>query len=231
MQTPRTTPSRSAKRAFYDAESIYSILDEALFCTISYAIDGQPWSLPTAFARDGNRLLIHGSVGSHFIREVEKGIPVCISVTLLDGLVLAKSGFSHSVNYRSVIVFAKAEKVEEYQEKVRALALITDQLIPNRWADLRPETASEVRKTTVLSFSLDEASAKIRTGGPNDEPEDKELPIWSGVIPLETVRGTPIPDKNSESLPLPGYLRLSTEPAVPRVQSTQRGLRSASSGL
>ncbi|GAB3274880.1 pyridoxamine 5'-phosphate oxidase family protein [Larkinella harenae] len=209
MQTLRTTSSRSAKRTHYDTESIYSILDEALFCTISYAIDGQPWSLPTAFARDGDRLLIHGSVGSHFIREVEKGIPVCISVTLLDGLVLAKSGFSHSVNYRSVIIFATAEKVEDYDQKVKALALITDQLIPNRWADLRPETVSEIRKTTVLAFSLEEASAKIRTGGPNDEPEDKDLPIWSGVIPLETVRRTAIPDASSLALPLPDYLQVT----------------------
>ncbi|MFC5408530.1 pyridoxamine 5'-phosphate oxidase family protein [Larkinella bovis] len=207
MQTPRTTPSRKSKRMQYDPATIYSILDAALFCTISYAVDGQPWSLPTAFARDGNRLLIHGSVGSHFIREMEKGIPVCISVTLLDGLVLAKSGFSHSVNYRSVIVFARGEKVEDYDQKVHALALITNQLIPNRWADLRPETASEVRKTTVLSFSLEEASAKIRTGGPLDEPEDQTLPIWSGVIPLETVRRAAIPDESSVSLPLPDYLR------------------------
>ncbi|GAB3921299.1 pyridoxamine 5'-phosphate oxidase family protein [Larkinella terrae] len=207
MQTPRTTPSRSAKRAHYDTERIYSILDEALFCTISYAIDGQPWSIPTAFARDGDQLLIHGSVGSHFIREIEKGIPVCISVTLLDGLVLAKSGFSHSVNYRSVIIFATARKVEDHDEKVTAFVLITNKLIPNRWDDLRKETASEVRKTTVLAFSLDEASAKIRTGGPNDEPEDRELPIWSGVIPLETVRHAAIPDESSVSLPLPDYLR------------------------
>ncbi|GAB3337409.1 pyridoxamine 5'-phosphate oxidase family protein [Larkinella ripae] len=207
MQTPQTTPSRLAKRAQYDTESIYAILDEALFCTISYAIDGQPWSIPTAHARDGNRLLIHGSVGSHFIREIEKGIPVCIAVTLIDGLVLAKSAFSHSVNYRSVIIFAKAEKIEEYEQKVNALALITNQLIPNRWEDLRPETASEVRKTTVLSFSLTEASAKFRTGGPNDEPEDKELPIWSGVLPIETVRRAAIPDESSASLPVPDYLR------------------------
>ncbi|WP_138991744.1 pyridoxamine 5'-phosphate oxidase family protein [Larkinella sp. C7] len=207
MQTPRTTPSRSAKRAHYEAETIYSILDEALYCTISYAIDGQPGSIPTAHARLDNRLLIHGSVGSHFIREVEKGIPVCISVTLLDGLVLAKSGFSHSVNYRSVIIFATAEKVEDYAQKVEALALITNKLIPNRWDDLRKETESEIRKTTVLSFSLDEASAKIRTGGPKDEPEDLALPIWSGVIPLETVRRAAIPDESSVALPLPPYLQ------------------------
>jgi len=206
MQTPRTTPSRSAKRAHYDEVTLHAILDEALFCTISYALDGQPFSLPTAFARQGNQLLIHGSVGSHFIREVEKGIPVCISVTLLDGLVLAKSAFSHSVNYRSVIIFAKARKVEAYDQKVDALTLITNQLIPNRWEDLRPETESEIRKTTVLAFSLEEASAKIRTGGPNDEPEDKELPIWSGVIPIKTVRLAAEPDASSSQLPLPAYL-------------------------
>ncbi|WP_234733560.1 pyridoxamine 5'-phosphate oxidase family protein [Tellurirhabdus bombi] len=206
MQTSRTTPSRTAKRAHYDEPTIHAILDEALFCTISFAQDGQPFSIPTAFAREGNRIFIHGSVGSHFIREIEKGIPVCIAVTLIDGLVLAKSGFSHTVNYRSVIIFGKAEKIEDNAEKEKALALITNQLIPNRWEDLRPSTASEMRKTTILAFTLDEASAKIRTGGPNDEPEDRSLPTWSGVIPLKTVRLAPEPDETSAAMPLPDYL-------------------------
>jgi nitroimidazol reductase NimA-like FMN-containing flavoprotein (pyridoxamine 5'-phosphate oxidase superfamily) len=207
MQTSRTTPSRLAKRTHYDEATIHPILDEALFCTVSTVIDGQPFALPTAHARQGNKLYIHGSVGSHFIRAIENGAPVCISVMLADGLVLAKSAFSHTVNYRSVILFAKAEKVTDEAEKMDALALITNHLIPNRWADLRPTTKSELRKTTVLAFSLEEASAKGRTGGPNDEPEDLDLPTWSGVVPLKTVRLAPVPAQENDSIPLPDYLR------------------------
>ena len=133
MQTGRTTPSRLAKRAHYDAEIIHSILDEALFCTVSYVIDGQPMAIPTIHARHDDWLYIHGSVGSHFIRSLENGAPVCISVMLADGLVLAKSAFNHSVNYRSVVLFAKAEKVQDEAEKLHALALITDHLIAGRW--------------------------------------------------------------------------------------------------
>jgi hypothetical protein len=206
MQTALTTPSRLAKRAHYDAETIHPILDDALFCTVSYAIDGQPMAIPTAFARKDDKLYIHGSVGSHFIRTIEKSGRVCISVMLADGLVLAKSAFHHSVNYRSVVIFAQAEKVEDEAERMEALALITDHLIPGRWADLRPTTDSEMRKTTVLRFSLAEASAKVRTGGPNDEEEDMNLPTWAGVIPLQTVRATPEPAPYSRDTTLPDYL-------------------------
>ncbi|CAN5652121.1 pyridoxamine 5'-phosphate oxidase family protein [soil metagenome] len=206
MQTARTTPSRSAKRAHYDAETIHPILDEALFCTVSYVLKGQPMAIPTAFARKGDKLYIHGSVGSHFIRTIEQGAPVCISIMLADGLVLAKSAFHHSVNYRSVVIFAQAEKVNDEAERMDALALITDHLIPGRWDDLRPTTDSEMRKTTVLAFTLDEASAKVRTGGPSDDPEDEDLPTWAGVIPLQTVRLTPIVAENSAGTPLPDYL-------------------------
>lgn len=206
MNLPRTTPSRLAKRAQYDAETIHSILDDALFCTVSYVLDGQPMAIPTAFARHEDRLYIHGSVGSHFIRSIENNVPVCLSAMLADGLVLAKSAFHHSVNYRSVVVFAKAEKVVDEAEKLHALALITDHLIPNRWADLRPTTTSELQKTTVLAFSLAEASAKVRTGGPSDDPEDMELPTWAGVIPLQTVRLAPIPAGNSID-EAPAYLK------------------------
>lgn len=206
MQTARTTPSRSAKRAHYDEATINPILDEALFCVVSYSIDGQPMAIPTAFARKDDKLYIHGSVGSHFIRMVEQGNPVCISVMLTDGLVLAKSAFHHSVNYRSVTIFANALKVTDEAERMEALALITDHLIPGRWDDLRPTTDSEMRKTTVLVFSLAEASAKVRTGGPIDDPEDEELPTWAGVIPMKTVRLLPIPAENSLKTPLPTYL-------------------------
>ncbi|GAB3723419.1 pyridoxamine 5'-phosphate oxidase family protein [Spirosoma lituiforme] len=206
MQTTRTTPSRLAKRAHYDAATINPILDEALFCVVSYSMDGQPMAIPTAFARKDDKLYIHGSVGSHFIRAIEHSNPVCISVMLTDGLVLAKSAFHHSVNYRSVTIFANAQKVTDEAERMEALALITDHLIPGRWADLRPTTDSEMRKTTVLVFSLAEASAKVRSGGPSDEPEDENLPTWAGVIPMQTVRLTPVAAETSVETELPNYL-------------------------
>lgn len=206
MQTARTTPSRLAKRAHYDAETIHLILDEALFCTVSYVVDGQPMAIPTAFARKADQLYVHGSVGSHFIRAVEQGGSVCISVMLTDELVLAKSAFHHSVNYRSVVIFGNARKVTDETEKMDALALITDHLVPGRWVDLRPTTDGELRKTTVLAFSLAEASAKVRTGGPSDDPDDADLPTWSGVVPMRTVRLTPVPAEGSERVAVPGYL-------------------------
>lgn len=199
-------PSRSAKRAHYDQESIYSILDEALFCTVSYSIDNHPFSIPTSFVRYEDKIYIHGSVGSHFIREIEKGIPVCITVMLTDSLVVAKSAFSHSVNYRSVVIFANAEKIEDLTRKTEAFEWLTNKIVPNSWEYLRPMTESEVRKTTALAFSLDQASAKIRSGMPNDEEEDKLLPIWSGLIPLETRRGTPLADESSKNISLPSHL-------------------------
>ena len=204
--TPRTTPSRSAKRAHYDEQTVYSILDEALFCTACCVINGQPFSIPTAFARYDNYLYLHGSVGSHFIREIEKGIPVCISVMLTDSLVVAKSAFHHSVNYRSVVLFSTAEKVEDYAQKVEVLKWITEKMVPESWDYLRPITESEVRKTTVLAFKIEEASAKVRTGMPIDDEEDLELPIWSGLIPLRTGREKPISDELSKHLPLPSHL-------------------------
>jgi uncharacterized protein len=201
------TPSRLAKRADYDATTIHAIIDDSLFCTVSYVLDGQPMTIPTAIARNGDEVYIHGSVGSHFIRQIENGAPVCITVMLADALVLAKSAFHHSVNYRSVVIFANGRKVDDETEKMDALARITDQLVPGRWADLRPTTASELRKTTVLAFSLERASAKLRTGGPSDDPEDADLPTWSGVVPLQTVRLAPIPREGEENVAIPDYLK------------------------
>lgn len=199
-------PSRSAKKAYYDQENIYAIADTALYCTMSFADGGRPFSIPTAFVRYEDKIYIHGSVGSHFIREIEKGIPVCISITLLDGIVVAKSAFSHSVNYRSVVLFATAEKIEDPAMKMEAFKWLTEKFVPNSWDYLRPVKDSEVKKTTVLAFSLHEASAKIRTGMPNDEAEDKPLPIWSGIIPLETKRLPAVADELSQQLPLPPHL-------------------------
>jgi uncharacterized protein len=206
VKTPKTTPSRLAKRATYDEETIHSILDESLFCTISYSLNGQPMSIPTAFFRKDDYVYIHGSVGSHFIRTLESGCPVCFSVMLVDALVLAKSALHHSVNYRSVVLFASAEKVEDEKEKAEAMFLITDKIIPERWDSLRPMTDSEVRKTTILRFKIEEVSAKLRTGEPSDDDDDKVLPIWSGLIPVSIQKSKPIADNLSKDLPLPKHL-------------------------
>ena len=201
-------PSRLAKRANYDIDAINNILDEAIFCTISYVMDGKPFSIPTAFVRYEDKIYIHGSVGSHFIREIEKGISVCISITLMDAIVVARSAFHHSINYRSVIIFGKAEIVEDLSKKTEAFEWLTNKIVPGSWEYLRPIKENEVRKTTALAFSLNEASAKIRTGMPVDESEDLELPIWSGLIPLETIRKTPVADEPSIHIPLPDHLKV-----------------------
>lgn len=208
MSTPPShlQPSRLAKRSTIDQEIIYSILDEALFCTISYSVDNRPFSIPTAFVRYGDKIYIHGSVGSHFIREIGKGIPVCITVMLTDALVVAKSAFSHSVNYRSVIIFSTAEKIEDLQEKRDAFEWLTNKIVPGSWEYLRPMKDSEVRKTTALAFSLKEAVAKTRSGMPNDEEEDKALPIWSGLIPVKTQYLDPVADESSQNIPIPKHL-------------------------
>lgn len=207
QQTPRTTTSRMPKRTQYDEELVYSILDEALFCTISYTIDNQPFSIPTAFVRKANKLYIHGSVGSHFLRGIESGIPVCISVMLTDALVVAKSAFHHSVNYRSVIIFSNAIKHEDFEEKAAFFKELTEKIVPNSWEYLRPMMKKEVDKTTLLSFDISEASARVRTGMPNDDEEDKSLPIWSGIIPIPSKRLTPIADDSSVNIDLPKHLK------------------------
>ena len=207
-KTPRTTPSRYAnQRMHYDEAVVFPILDEALFCTISYALDGQPFSIPTAFVRKENKLYIHGSVGSHFLRGIESGIPVCISVMLTDALVVAKSAFHHSVNFRSVIIFSQAQRIDDYEMKAAFFKELTEKIVPDSWDYLRPMKAKEVDKTMLLVFDIKEASAKIRTGMPSDDEEDQELPIWSGLIPIPNNRLTPIPDELSVNIPLPAHLR------------------------
>lgn len=207
-KTPRTTPSRYAnQRMHYDEAVVFPILDEALFCTISYALDGQPFSIPTAFVRKEDKLYIHGSVGSHFLRGIESGIPVCISVMLTDALVVAKSAFHHSVNFRSVIIFSQAQRIDDYEMKAAFFKELTEKIVPDSWDYLRPMKAKEVDKTMLLVFDIKEASAKIRTGMPSDDEEDQELPIWSGLIPIPNNRLTPIPDELSVHIPLPAHLR------------------------
>jgi len=205
--TQRTTPSRYAnKRMHYDEATVHSILDEALFCTVSYSVDNQPFSIPTGFVRKEDKLYIHGSVGSHFLREIEKGIPVCLSVMLTDALVVAKSAFNHSVNYRSVTVFSNAERIDDYDRKALFFKELTEKMVPGSWGYLRPMTPSEVKKTMLLSFDLKEVSAKVRSGMPMDDEEDQALPIWSGLIPIPSKRLTPMPDELSRAIPLPSHL-------------------------
>jgi len=200
-------PSRLAKRAHFEKEAIYAILDEAVFCTVSYVSESKPFSIPTAFVRYGDKIYIHGSVGSHFIREIEKGIPVCITVALMDAIVVARSAFHHSINYRSVVLYATAEKIENTEEKKDAFEWLTNKIVPNSWNYLRLIKENEIKKTTALAFSLEEVSAKIRTGMPVDDEEDLELPIWSGLIPLQTVRKSPQADDHSQQIPLPPHLK------------------------
>lgn len=208
-KTDRTTITRLPKRGSYDKETINSILDEALYCTLAYVHHGEPFQMPTGHCRMGDKLYIHGSVGSFYLRELaEKKLPVCISVTLMDGIVLARSAFHHSVNYRSVVMFSKAEVVSDEKEIYQALEVFTNKMQPGRWNDIRQPNESEWKKTMVLAFPITEASAKIRTGGPKDDDEDYALDIWAGVVPLQTIRVAPVADPVLKaSIGLPEYLK------------------------
>jgi nitroimidazol reductase NimA-like FMN-containing flavoprotein (pyridoxamine 5'-phosphate oxidase superfamily) len=206
--TDKTEITRLAKRGVYDKDVVYAILDEALFCTIAYSSAGQPFQIPTGFCRIGNTIYAHGSVGSHYMRELAAGIPVCISATLIDGIVLARSAFHHSVNYRSVVVFSKGRKVTDTDELYKSLEVFTNKMCPGRWDDVRHPNDGEWKATMVLAFAIDEASAKVRTGGPKDDEEDMDLNTWAGVQPLRTVAQSLIPDDLlKSSIVVPDYLR------------------------
>lgn len=207
-KTDRTTITRLPKRGSYDKKTIYNIFDEALYCTLAYMHNGEPFQIPTGFCRIGDKLYLHGSVGSFYMRELaEKKLPVCISVTLMDGIVLARSAFHHSVNYRSVVMFSKAEVVTDEKEIYQALEVFTNKMQPGRWNDIRQPNESEWRKTMVLAFPIAEASAKIRTGGPKDDEEDYAMDIWAGVVPLQTTRLAPVADSVlKDGVTLPPYL-------------------------
>lgn len=207
--TDKNQITRLPKRGEYDKEVVYSILDEALVCTLAYVRDGQPFQIPTGFCRMGNKVYLHGSVGSFYMRELaEKKLPVCISVTHIDGLVLARSAFHHSVNYRSVVLFSHAEKVEDQSELYEALEVFTNKMQQGRWEDVRKPNAGEWKATMVIAFNIEEASAKIRVGGPKDDEEDYALDIWAGVVPLKMQRLPVIPDDVlKDGIPLPEYLK------------------------
>jgi len=192
--TPRTRLVREAHRAVYDREAAYRILDEGFLCHVGFVVDGQPFVIPTSYGRKDDSLYIHGSAASRMLRQMKESVPVCITVTLLDGLVLARSVFNHSMNYRSVVVLGKATLVDNPEEKLEALHLLSEHILPGRWADSRQPNASELKQTSVLRLPIEEFSAKARVGPPIDDEEDYSFPTWAGVIPLEMMAGEPIDD-------------------------------------
>jgi nitroimidazol reductase NimA-like FMN-containing flavoprotein (pyridoxamine 5'-phosphate oxidase superfamily) len=192
--TKKTKISRAPKRGDYTETSIHSILDDGIFCHVSYVEHGIPMCIPTGYGRIGNKFYIHGSVGSHFMRALADGREACISISLIDGLVLARSAFHHSVNYRSVVIFAGGTVVSDENERWEALKMVTEQFIPGRWEYVRQPSKSEMQKTMIISFPIEEASAKIRPGDPVDEDEDYKLEIWAGVLPLKMTPQIPISD-------------------------------------
>ena len=207
--TSRTTPTRVAKRVFTDRDLINRILDEALVCHLAFTAHGEPRILPTLHARLGDILYLHASTGSRPMlaaRRLADGLPVCVAVTLLDGLVLSKSQFDHDANYRSVVIHGRGRLVTDPVEKRRALTALVEHMVPGRAADSRPPTDRELAQTAVLAIPLDEATAKIRAGGVGDEGEDLALPHWTGVIPLRLVADDPIPSGEGAPVPLPAYL-------------------------
>jgi hypothetical protein len=192
--TERTTLKRLPLRGAYDREIVYAILDEGFICHVGFVADGKPVVIPTGYARVDDRLLIHGSVASRMLRTLKTGIDVCVTVTLLDGLVLARSAFNHSMNYRSVVVFGKATAIDVEEEKLAALRALSEHMIPGRWDEVRQPAHIELKATTVLSLPLEEVSAKVRTGPPHDDDEDYALDVWAGILPLKLVAGEPISD-------------------------------------
>jgi uncharacterized protein len=194
--TGKSKVRRLPKQGSYERELIYKILDEGLVCYVGFAIEGQPFVIPTAYARVADRIYIHGSPIGRMMRSLGSGIEVCITVTLLDGLVLARSAFHHSMNYRSVMIFGTATVVSELDQKMSALQAFTEHIVPGRWSEVRQPNSKELEATVVLALPLIEASAKVRAGHPTDEPEDYDLPIWAGEIPLRLVADSPINDSS-----------------------------------
>jgi nitroimidazol reductase NimA-like FMN-containing flavoprotein (pyridoxamine 5'-phosphate oxidase superfamily) len=197
--TSRTTLRRLPQRGEFDREAVYRIIDEGFVCHIAFVVDGQPYAVPTSYGRAGETLYIHGSAVSRMLRSLSGGISVCVTVTLIDGLVLARSAFHHSINYRSVMIFGTAIKVEDAEEKAAALRAFTEHVIPGRWSEVRQPNEQELKATTVLALPLVEVSAKVRTGPPKDDEEDLGFPVWAGVLPLRMTAQTPIDDSSLSS--------------------------------
>lgn len=204
--TERTRLVREPQRAVYDRDAAYRILDEGFICHVGFIADGQPFVIPTGYGRADDNLYIHGSAASRMLRRIDEGVPVCVTVTLLDGLVLARSIFNHSMNYRSVVVLGTAVAVEDPAEKLEALRRLSQHILPGRWKDSRPPNEKELKATLVLRLPITEFSAKVRQGPPIDDEEDYAFPTWAGVIPLEMVAGKPVNDPRLDSsVSIPAY--------------------------
>jgi nitroimidazol reductase NimA-like FMN-containing flavoprotein (pyridoxamine 5'-phosphate oxidase superfamily) len=192
--TPRTTVRRLAKRGVYDRPTVYAILDEGFICHAAFIADGAPVVIPTAYGRDGDQLYLHGSAANRMLKAMAAGVEVCVAVTLVDGLVLARSAFHHSINYRSVVIFGTAQLISDPVKKNEALRCVVEHITPGRWSEVRLPTDQELKATLVLALPLEEVSAKVRTGPPIDDEEDYELPIWAGVLPLGLKPEAPVQD-------------------------------------
>jgi uncharacterized protein len=208
MPTARTRVVREAHRGVYDRETAYAILDEGFLCHVGFAVDGQPFVIPTLYGRQGDTLLLHGSAASRMLKQMKESLPVCVTVTLVDGLVLARSIFNQSMNYRSVVVLGKATLVNDPEQKLEALRLFSEHVIPGRWADVRQPNERELKQTSVLRLPIEEFSSKVRTGPAIDDEEDYSFPTWAGVVPLEMKSGEPIADERLlPGQPVPKYTR------------------------
>lgn len=206
--TERTRVNRLPKRGDYSQKTIYGILDAAFLCHVGFAVEGQPYVIPTGYGRSGETLYLHGSAASRMLRTLAGGVDVCVTVTVLDGIVLARSAFHHSMNYRSVVILGKARPVESDKEKTAALHAISENIMRGRWDDVRKPTPQELKATAVLALPIEEASAKIRTGPPLDDEEDYALPVWSGVLPMTMKAGEPLPDSRlAAGMKVPEYVK------------------------
>lgn len=206
--TPRTRVTREPERAVYDRAAAYQILDEGFICHVGFVMDNQPFVIPTGYGRSGDNLYIHGSAASRMLRNLDQGIAVCVTVTLLDGLVLARSIFNHSMNYRSVVVLGTAVAVEDSTEKLQALRALSEHILPGRWDEARQPNERELKATLVMRLPITEFSAKVRIGPPIDNEEDYSFPTWAGVVPLQMLAGSPINDpKLDPKTPAPSYVR------------------------
>jgi uncharacterized protein len=199
VPSARTRVVREPHRGIYDRATAYKILDEGLICHIGFAVDGQPFVIPTGYGRAGDNLYVHGSAASRMLRNLDQGLPICFTVTLLDGLVLARSIFNHSMNYRSVVVLGTAVAVKDPEEKLQALRAISEHIVPGRWAESRQPNEKELKATLVMRLPISEFSAKVRQGPPIDDEEDYQFPTWAGVIPFQMVAGPPLPDPKLDS--------------------------------
>ncbi len=199
---------RLAKRGLYDEETVFDIVDSALICHVAYEIDGQPYAMPTLVARDGHTILVHGHAKSRMLLHAGAGNPVCITVTHTDGIVLARSVFNHSINYRAAMIYGRGRLITDPDEKLDVLFRFTEKLIPGRWDDTRPSTEQELKGTAAVAVEIESASAKVRTGMPSDEPEDLDLPTWAGVIPVRQIFEDPIAEEHTPAdMAVPEYLR------------------------